>query len=83
MKQSSNFHYLDGLFLRSLFCLILFFSLLGAKSFFQEEKQKNALAQVISYTERSDVVSHYCGFDEDGTFLLKIKQHLYDFIFNS
>jgi hypothetical protein len=72
--MNSDFCYLDGLKLRCLFALILFLGIFTADHLFTEEIQKNALAQAAAYTGRSDFITKTFGFDEKGTFLIRIQR---------
>jgi hypothetical protein len=74
--MNSDLRYLDGFKLRVLFAVILFLGIVAADHLFTDEIQKNALVQAAAYTGRSDFITKTFGFDEDGTFLLKIKNLL-------
>lgn len=73
--MNSEFHYSDGLKLRILFAIILFFSITVADNLITEESEKNALVQAIAYTGRSDFITKAFGFDEQGTFLIQLKNY--------
>ena len=73
--MNSEFHYFDGLKLRILFAIILFLSITAADNLITEESEKNALVQAIAYTGRSDFITKAFGFDEHGTFLIRLKNY--------
>ena len=73
--MNSEFHYSDGLKLRILFAIILFLSITAADNLITEETEKNALVQAIAYTGRSDFITKAFGFDEQGTFLIRLKNY--------
>lgn len=82
----SDFHYSDGLKLRTLFAVILFIGIMAASHLYTNESEKNALVQAMSYTGRSDFITEMFDFDKKGTFLIHIRDHVLSmkhFIFNS
>lgn len=74
--EYGDFHYLDGLKLRTLCAIMIFSAFFAADHIYTKENQKNALVQAIAYTGRSDFITKTFDFDSDGTFLKHIQSRI-------